>query len=148
MKNVWKEAKVIMCRKVLYGNAMCIMERNVELAEEAFLEATRRSQSCQVLKETNYNRDNCARGLQKGGSDAGSLSNHREAVVPPLLVNQTYLFEGIYKPVQFSPSSSSATEYRAIQTHNAIVRNTPALHSAALSIKQDMIARETSLRAH
>ncbi|KAG1880942.1 hypothetical protein F4604DRAFT_1679057 [Suillus subluteus] len=232
MKNVWKEAKVIMCRKVLYGNAMCVMERNVELAEEAFLEAMRhvvldilltasqipnRVKFCKKLttimttvrgvfkKEARRVLPNHY-SLTPEGSDAGSLSNHREAVVPPLLVNQTYLFrdstimspvdhpavidtiyhslwmssqlyevlnfnelddfddlfsiggaaihntllefqEGIYKPVQFSPLSSSATEYRAIQTHNAIVRNTPALRSAALSIKQDMIARGTSLRA-
>ncbi|KAG1887178.1 hypothetical protein F4604DRAFT_1916995 [Suillus subluteus] len=232
MKNVWKEAKVIMRRKVLYGNTMCVMERNVELAEEAFLEAMRRVvpdislTASQIPNRIKFCKKlttivTTVRGVFKKearrvlpnhysltpkGSDAGSLSNHREAVVPPLLVNQTYLFmnstimspvdhpavidtiyhslwtssqlyevldfnelddfddlfsiggaaihntllefqEGIYKPVQFSPSLSSAMEYRAIQTHNAIVRNTPALRSAALSIKQDMIARGTSLCA-
>ncbi|KAG1742059.1 hypothetical protein EDD22DRAFT_958965 [Suillus occidentalis] len=221
-----------MRRKVIYGNAMCVMERNVELAEEAFLEATRRvvpdislmalqipnrvkfckklttivTTVCGIFKKEARRVLPNHYSLTPEGSDAGSLSNHREAVVPPLLVNQMYLFrdstimspvnhpavigtiyhalwtssqlyevldfdelddfddlfsigsaaihstllefqEGIYKLVQFSPSSSSATEYKAIQTHNAIVHNTPALRSAARSIKQDMIARGTSLRA-
>lgn len=118
MKNVWKEAKVIMRRKVLYGNAMCVMERNVELAEEAFLEATRRVvpdislTASQIPNRVKFCKKlttivTTVRGVFKKearrvlpnhysltpeGSDAGSLSNHREAVVPPLLVNQTYLF--------------------------------------------------------
>ncbi|KAG1897609.1 uncharacterized protein F5891DRAFT_982576 [Suillus fuscotomentosus] len=55
--------------------------------------------------------------------------------------------DGVYKSVQFSPASLSATEYKAIQTHNTIVRDTPTLHAALLSIKQNMIALGTALRA-
>lgn len=56
--------------------------------------------------------------------------------------------DGVYKSVQFLPASLSATEYKAIQTHNAIVHDTPTLYSASLSIKWNMIALGMALRAH
>ncbi|KAG1889893.1 hypothetical protein F4604DRAFT_1673422 [Suillus subluteus] len=55
--------------------------------------------------------------------------------------------EGVYSPVHFLPASSSATEYKVIQTHNAIIHSTPALHSALQSIKKDMIAWGRALHA-
>ncbi|KAG1895947.1 uncharacterized protein F5891DRAFT_1193560 [Suillus fuscotomentosus] len=188
LKDVKKEAKQVMRRKVLLENAMLTTEHNTEMAKEAFLEAVGR--------------------VVSGGSqrpDTRSLTDHRETTVALLLINHRYLFkdptimspvnhptvieticnslwtthlhealdfdeldkfdnlfsiggtavhntllefqDGVYKSVQFSPASLSATEYKAIQTHNMIVRDTPTLHAASLSVKQNMIALGTALRA-
>jgi hypothetical protein len=48
--------------------------------------------------------------------------------------------DGIYVSVQFSLFSSGA-QYKAAQQHNDIIRNTPALKSASLSVKQRIVNR-------
>ncbi|KAG2335682.1 hypothetical protein BDR05DRAFT_1006561 [Suillus weaverae] len=221
-KGVMKEAKQVMRRKVLLGNAMSMTEWNNEIAEEAFLEAAARIAPALTASQIPDRDESCKKlsiitttvhgvfkkeawrvllnhySLTLEAGDTRSLTNHREAVIAPLLVDHGYLFmnstimspvnhpavvdtiyhsiwstllhevldfnklndlddlfsirgaavhntllefqEGMYKPVQFSPTSSSGREYKAIQAHNTIVCNTPALYSASHLIKQDMIA--------
>ncbi|KAG1795402.1 uncharacterized protein HD556DRAFT_1442244 [Suillus plorans] len=231
LKDVKKEAKRVMRRKVLLKNAMPTTERNTGMAKEAFLEVVGRvvsgvsltasqipdrTETCKKLSGITTT----VRGVFKKeaqrlilnhyslsleAGDTRSLTDHRETTVAPLLVNHSYLFkdptvmspvnhpavieticnslwtthlhealdfneldklydlfsirgaavhntllefqDGVYKSVQFSPVSLSATEYKAIQTHNSIVHDTPTLHSASLSVKQNMIALGTALRA-
>ncbi|KAG1906460.1 uncharacterized protein F5891DRAFT_1181870 [Suillus fuscotomentosus] len=231
LKDVKKEAKRVMHRKVLLENVMPTMEHNTEMAEEAFLEVAGHVVSGVSLTASQIL--DCAetwkqlsgitttvRGVFKKEAqwlilnhyslslearDTRSLTDHRETTVAPLLVNHRYLFkdptimspvnhptvieticnslwtthlhealdfdeldkfddlfsiggaavhntllefqDGVYKSVQFSPASLSATEYKAIQTHNTIIRDMPTLHAASLSVKQNMIALGTALHA-
>ncbi|KAG2115295.1 uncharacterized protein F5147DRAFT_649673 [Suillus discolor] len=203
LKDVKKEAKQVMCRKVLLENAMPTMERNTEMAEEAFLEAaghvvSDHAETCKKLsgimttvrgvfkKEAQWLiLNHYSLSLSCPASRQPQLSLFMSPVNHPAVIETicnslwtTHLHEaldfneldklndlfsiggtavhntllefqdGVYKSVQFSPASLSATEYKAIQTHNTIVHDTPTLHSASLSVKQNMIALGMALRAH
>ncbi|KAG2348096.1 hypothetical protein BDR05DRAFT_945029 [Suillus weaverae] len=204
-------------------------KQNNEIAEEAFLEVVARIVPALTASQIPDHDESCKKlsiitttvcgvfkkevrrvllnhySLTLEAGDTRSLTDHREAVIAPLLVDHGYLFkdsmimspvnhpavidtiyhsvwstllhealdfdelddlddlfsiggaavhntllefqEGMYKLVQFLPTSSSGREYKVIQAHNTIVCNTPALYSTSCLIKKDMIARGKALRA-
>ncbi|KAG0701881.1 hypothetical protein DFH29DRAFT_875529 [Suillus ampliporus] len=202
-KEVMKEVKKVMHRMVLLGSAMYTTERNTEVVEQAFLEAAGRVVPAVPASQIPDRVELCKKlltitttvqGVFKKEArrvlpnhysftlearDSRSLTDYREAIVAPLLINHAYLFKdstimspvdhpavietiyhalwtttlhealdfdeldnlndlfsiggtavhntllefegGIYKSVAFSPASSSAAEYKAIQSHNTMI---------------------------
>lgn len=54
-------------------------------------------------------------------------------------------YEGAYRKVDFSASSASAGEYRAIQQHNLAINKNVALYNYFTTIKHDMVKRGQSM---
>ncbi|KAG1872152.1 hypothetical protein C8R48DRAFT_670525 [Suillus tomentosus] len=101
LRDVKKEAKCVMHRKVLLKNVMPTMEQNTEMAEEAFLEVAGHTCKqlsgimttvCGVFKKEVQRLIFNHYSLSLEAGDTRSLTDHRETTVAMLLVNHSYLF--------------------------------------------------------
>jgi hypothetical protein len=117
LKAVMKEAKLVMRRMVLLDNAMPRTAENGDMAEKALLEAAARVTSITSLSQIPNHWACCktlatitttVRSIFKSEArsvlpdhyhftpdsitDTTLLMEHRQSIVPPLLLNQAYLF--------------------------------------------------------